>query len=81
MMRRRFAKSDADWLIKVDADSIIVREEVGFEDILDRYPGKDIYFPADIFQLSEYSPAAQPARGAEIRHFAPAQCRLLHHPQ
>ncbi|WP_417320899.1 hypothetical protein [Emcibacter sp.] len=48
MMRRRFDESDADWLIKVDADSIILREDVRFEDILRNHPGKDIYFPADI---------------------------------
>ncbi|WP_321395638.1 hypothetical protein [Emcibacter sp.] len=48
MMRRRFGESDADWLVKVDADSIIIRPEFRFEDILERYPAKDIYFPADI---------------------------------
>ena len=47
MMRRHLRRSEADWVVLVDADTHVVRQEVTLENIANRYPGKTLLFAWD----------------------------------
>ena len=50
MVCQRLEQTDADWLISVDADTLVARKDVTIESLLGKHPGKDLVFASDILR-------------------------------
>ncbi len=48
MLRKQMEQSDADWVLLVDADTIVNRPEMQLTDLLSKYPNKDIVISEDV---------------------------------
>lgn len=47
LMRRHIEQTDADWLLVVDADTLVNRAEITLNEILAKYPNKDFIISED----------------------------------
>lgn len=48
MLRQQMQQSDADWVLLVDADTLVNKPEMQLSDLLDKHPGKDIVISEDV---------------------------------